>query len=315
MPVTRDEVEWAYRMLLGREVENEAAVQGHLGHADRTALRQAFIQSPEFRNGSEHDAGPAVGDYQDVKTIPVDIGCSDDQLKDMIQHIAGEWRKYGEDVPHWSVLTGDEFRPENISENIEKFYETGRNHASVMLNPLSRSGIGIDHFQRVMDFGCRLGRLTLALAPIAAEIVGVDISPPHLALARERAGPGSNAKFISINNVEDLGKIGSFDLIISFIVLQHNPPPVMAEILRKLLSCLAPGGCIVIQIPTYIVNYEFAAQAYLANANPGITANVLPQHEIFRIFFEADCVPLEVRQDNFLGSALSHTFAAQKSSG
>jgi hypothetical protein len=41
MPVTRDEVEWAYRMLLGREVENEAAVQGHLGHADRTALRQA----------------------------------------------------------------------------------------------------------------------------------------------------------------------------------------------------------------------------------------------------------------------------------
>lgn len=312
MPVTREEVDWAYRMFLGRDVENEGQAQGHMLLPDRDTLRRVFMGSAEFVNVAHGGSSATVGAYQDVKSIPVDVNCTDEQRRRLLAHIAAEWRKYGAEAPHWSVLTGDEFKPENIDENIEEFYATGRRHVEVMLNPLSRSHIPVDRFSRVMDFGCGLGRLTLAIAPIADEIIGVDISPPHIELARMRAGPGSNARFVSIDTVEEIAGLGSFELIISFIVLQHNPPPVMAAILKRLLSCLARKGCILIQIPTYIDGYSFRVEDYLVNPNAGIAANPLPQHEIFRIFADAGCDILEVRQDDFLGAALSHTFAAQK---
>jgi len=311
MPVTREDVEWAYRMLLGREVESEAVLQGHQLLADRASLRQAIMCSDEFVNGAIPPG--AIGRFQNVADSRVEVGCSPDQLNSMTQHIAAEWRKYGVETPHWSVLTHSDFLPENIARNVEEFYATGREHAKTMLNPIARSGGSIERFNRVMDFGCGVGRLTLALAPKAAEIVGVDISPPHLALARDRAGSETNAKFVSINTVEQIGTLGQFDLIVSFIVIQHNPPPVMAEILRMLLSCLVGGGFIIIQIPTYINGYAFRLADYLAAPRAGIDANPLPQHIIFKIFAEAGCDVLEVREDNFLGGpSLSHTFAARK---
>lgn len=314
MPITRDEVIWAYRMFLGREPESEAVVEGYIGLVDRDALREVFISCAEFKllEQNKRDSLASVGAYEDVKHIPVDVACSDEQLSHMLEHIAAEWKKYGEEEPHWSVLTSDAFKSENIANNIEQFYESGRSHAAVMLNPLSRSGIDVRRFERIMDFGCGVGRLTLALAPIADEIVGVDISPSHLKLAKERAGTNTTCRFVAISSINDFDLLGKFDLIISFIVLQHNPPPVMAAILSKLLLCLAPGGCIVIQIPTYIENYEFNVEQYLVSPASGITANLLPQAEIFRIFAESNCEMLEVRQDNSLGPALSHTFVARK---
>lgn len=313
MPVSQEEVNWAYRMFLGREAIEDAAAAGHLDQPDRNALRHAFIQSAEFKAiGGRGDDG-LVGRFQDIGTLSVEIDCSPEQRAVMIAHIASEWRKYGNEAPHWSVLTGEEFKPEHIAQNIEAFYASGRDHAAVMLNPLRRAGVNINPFRRVMDFGCGVGRLTLALAPIVERIIGVDISPPHLALARERAGVSSNATFLSIDTIDDIAGLGIFDLIVSFIVLQHNPPPIMAEILHKLLACLAPGGCIVLQVPTYIEGYAFRTQDYAANPNAGINAHPLPQHAIFKAFATAGCDVLEVREDNFLGGpSLSHTFAAQK---
>lgn len=311
MTVTREDVLWAYRMLLGREVESEAILQGHQQQADRASLRQAIMCCDEFLSGAMSPG--TIGRFQNVSDTAIEVDCSPDELRLMTLHIANEWRKYGAEKPHWSVLTHSDFLPENIARNVDEFYATGREHAKTMLNPISRSGANIDHFSRVMDFGCGVGRLSLALAPKATEIVGVDISPPHLALARERAGPDTNTTFVPINTVEQIGTLGQFDLIVSFIVIQHNPPPVMAEILRKLLSCLADGGFIIIQIPTYIYGYTFCVADYLAAPRAGIGANPLPQHVIFKIFADAGCDVLEVREDNFLGGrSLSHTFAARK---
>ena len=256
-----------------------------------------------------------VGRFLDVKFTPIEAHCSKDDLSRMVHHIATEWRQYGKDAPHWSVLTGDEFKPEQISDNIEKFYATGRDHVQDMLNPISRSGFDISRFNRVMDFGCGVGRLTLALAPIADRIIGVDISPPHLALAKDRAThiEDINVEFVSINEVDDILSLGKFNLIISFIALQHNPPPVISKILSNLLSSLANGGFAIIQVPTYIAGYKFKTQSYLDNPLPGIGANPLPQHVIFDVISNGGCDVLEVREDSLLGGdSLSHTFCVRK---
>lgn len=49
MAVTRDEVICAYRFLLNREPENEAAIQWHQGAADWPQLRDTFMSSEEYR--------------------------------------------------------------------------------------------------------------------------------------------------------------------------------------------------------------------------------------------------------------------------
>lgn len=49
MLVTREDVIWGFRMILGREPESEEAIAAHLGLPDRPALRHALLDSAEFR--------------------------------------------------------------------------------------------------------------------------------------------------------------------------------------------------------------------------------------------------------------------------
>ena len=47
--VTRDQVIWCYRTLLGREPESEAAIQAHVTCPNLQQLVERFIDSPEYR--------------------------------------------------------------------------------------------------------------------------------------------------------------------------------------------------------------------------------------------------------------------------
>ncbi|MBD3759551.1 class I SAM-dependent methyltransferase [Rhizorhabdus sp.] len=316
MPVTRDEVIYAYRLLLGREPESEIVIENTMAARDWLQLREAFLASQEFIGKYESQAAHVlpVGRFFDVPEIPVDPRCTDEQLQLMFDRIAAAWKIFGETEPHWSVIVSDDFRQANLADNIDRFYLSGRGDIDVHLNFLARAGLPT-RFGRALDFGCGVGRLTLALAAHADQVVGVDISPPHLALAAERAeaqGIG-NAAFESIDSVADLDRYGDLDFIISRIVLQHNPPPVMAALYRRLLTALKPGGVAIVQIPTYIQGQNFTAADYLANEQPSMEMNALPQKLVFEIIAETGCVPLEIREDSAAGHiGLSHTFAVQK---
>lgn len=57
--LVRDDVIWAYRYLLGREPESEAAIVDHLTCRDRAELRMRILRSEEFRGFfGEHVAEP-----------------------------------------------------------------------------------------------------------------------------------------------------------------------------------------------------------------------------------------------------------------
>ena len=49
LPAMREAVVWAYRLLLGREPNDQAAIDVHLGHDSVASLRAAFMATPEFR--------------------------------------------------------------------------------------------------------------------------------------------------------------------------------------------------------------------------------------------------------------------------
>jgi len=333
MSVTIDQVLWTYRLILEREPEDLEAVGRHLVAADVGTLRRGFLASGEYRarepvvQAATEEPGAAraaasqpadaqeVGRFLDVSRINVQVDCDEAERDAMLQRIAAEWQKFGAEDPHWSVLVDDAFRSENIKNNIEVFYNSGQSVVELVRSILGRAGLADRSFKKVLDFGCGVGRLTLALAARADEIVGVDISPLHLKAATERAQEVgiANAVFEPIDRVNDLDRYAGFDLVVSLIVLQHNPPPVMAALFGKLLAALAPGGIAVIQLPTYIEGYSFSVADYLSRQQPAMEMNMLPQRAVFEIAERAGCRMLEVREDRMIGAmGVSQTFVMQR---
>jgi len=86
--------------------------------------------------------------------------------------------------------------------------------------------------RRVLDIGCGTGATTLALARrlgAHARCVGLDISDPMLALARERAArEGSQAEFIRADAQTYRFEPASFDLIVSRFGVMFFDDPVAA---------------------------------------------------------------------------------------
>jgi len=95
---------------------------------------------------------------------------------------------------------------------------------------------------RMLDVGCGAGALTLALAPYADEVVGVDPVPELLVRARERA-PG-NATFLEADGVALPFPDESFDLAGTLRTLHHVPRPEL--VLAELTRVTKPGGLVLV---------------------------------------------------------------------
>jgi SAM-dependent methyltransferase len=103
---------------------------------------------------------------------------------------------------------------------------------------------------RALDFGCGVGRLTRPLADHFDEVVGVDIAPTMIDLARRYHADRPSCRF-EVNQAEDLARFPSatFDLVLSLIVLQHVPPATAVRYLRELCRLVTPGGVLAVQVP------------------------------------------------------------------
>jgi hypothetical protein len=100
----------------------------------------------------------------------------------------------------------------------------------------------------------------------------------------------------------------------SLIVLQHNPPPIMAQIFTALLKLINPNGVAYIQMPTFIDKYSFEIEKYNESPKSKMEMNCLPQKDIFDIVAKEGCFPLEIREDGWTGDPriISNTFLIQK---
>jgi SAM-dependent methyltransferase len=97
--------------------------------------------------------------------------------------------------------------------------------------------------ERVLDIGCGCGQTTLELArrvgPSGA-VVGVDISQPMLAVARERAAGAPQASFLEADAQTHPFEAGAFDAIHSRFGVMFFQDPVAA--FANLRRALKPGG-------------------------------------------------------------------------
>jgi SAM-dependent methyltransferase len=166
-----------------------------------------------------------------------------DRAETVARDTDADWRKLGNDEPYFGVLANPRFLLANLTpEALEEFYASGTADIGHYL-ALMRSRLGDFAPASALDFGCGVGRLTAALAEVTGDATGIDIAEGMLAEARKRARPGLD---FTLDLPDRL-----FDWIVSIIVFQHIQPARGYDLLRALLSRLAPSGGITLQLTVY----------------------------------------------------------------
>jgi SAM-dependent methyltransferase len=220
-----------------------------------------------------------------------------------------------EKQPYRSVFSGAV--GELTADRQQAFYDSGADDLRMLLATLSRVGREPVEFPVVLEFGCGLGRVTSHLCGQFRHVIAADISPAHLAVARR----GLNEQGVA--NVEfkcataaDFGMSEPYDLWFSRLVLQHNPPPVIAAILQRAMRMLRRRGLAIFQVPVYLEGYRFEINGYLRRrANrAAIEMHLLAQSVILDLAHCAACRLLEIRQENSVGLPwISQFFTFEKS--
>lgn len=316
--LTETDVIAGYRLILGREPENQDVIRVHLGARDIQHLRSNLLRSDEFRGQLTSLAGVIpVGLHMSVDRVEVEVSATPEQLSEMLHRTAHTWQSLGAAEPHWSVLTADDFKSASIARTKADFYKSGHHHIALIGAMLRRNGLDFPRRGVCLDFGCGVGRLSLALAAHCGTVIGVDVSAAHIrhAIERQNEEQITNASFQTIGTVDDLSLLPRFDMLVSLIVLQHNPPPVMGVILDRLLSLLTPSGIACFQVPTFIAGYSFIVDRYLsAPISSQMEMHALPQPYVYDLLSRHSCRLVEVREDLFTGSSamVSQTFLVQK---
>ena len=154
----------------------------------------------------------------------------------------------------WDELAGiDAF--DAVLTNVQKdsrpeqrFFDSGVIAVQEIMTKLEDQGIEIT-FERAMDFGCGLGRLSKALAAKFEQVVGVDHSANMIEQAEQMVDL-PNCKFVHSGNrrLAETG-LGKFDFILSLLVLQHAEKSEIPFTVADLLDTLKPGGIAVFQLP------------------------------------------------------------------
>jgi SAM-dependent methyltransferase len=110
--------------------------------------------------------------------------------------------------------------------------------------------------ERALDLACGTGRLWLALAPRARQIVGCDIALPMLAEAEKKARLTLNVSArLLAGDAERLPFAdGSFELVLSCRFLRHIPRPLRVAILREMARVSSSW---VIVDPRYALHPQF----------------------------------------------------------
>ncbi|HUP73883.1 MAG TPA: class I SAM-dependent methyltransferase [Acidimicrobiales bacterium] len=94
--------------------------------------------------------------------------------------------------------------------------------------------------ERVLDVGCGFGSTALAAAARGAEVHGVDISPPLIGRARERAADvGANATF-AVGDAQEDALDGPYDAVTSRFGVMFFADPIRA--FRNFATATRPDG-------------------------------------------------------------------------
>lgn len=168
-------------------------------------------------------------------------------MTDLSEH-RRDWEALGSLDPLYAILSAEDGKYGGW--DLDAFLATGEQDVARLLEACGRLGVPARR-EAAFELGCGVGRLTRALSTRFDRCVGVDISAPMIASARELNADRPNCEWV-VNTAPDLRAFpdGTFDLVLSHLVLQHIPGrDVVLGYLTEMVRILTPGGVLVAQLP------------------------------------------------------------------
>jgi SAM-dependent methyltransferase len=174
-----------------------------------------------------------------------------------VRDLKATWENLGRTDPLWAVLSEPDRR--HGAWDLDEFMATGRNAVGHVLELLRSHGLSLG--DRVLDFGCGVGRLSNALAEHVGEVVGVDIAASMVQRAAALNSFPDRLSFVAYDGRELPFPDNSFDSAVTLIVLQHARPREQVGALMQLQRVVRPGGLLVVQVPSRARTVESLAES------------------------------------------------------
>jgi len=226
-----------------------------------------------------------------------------------------DWNTLAELDPLWAVLSLPGKR--SGQWDLEEFFETGRQEVEQLLRESARLELP-KNWDRLLDFGCGVGRLTRAFAPHFRECVGVDISEVMLAKAHELNKDAANCRFVLNTSAHLAFESNTFDLVYTDVVLQHQPHRTIIEsYIEEFVRVLRPGGLIVFQLPcaiNWIYRFRIRRRLYQALRALGCPHSLL-HHRLGLTTMLMQSVPVESVRELLTQQAAEVVLVNQRSCG
>ncbi|MHC4135147.1 MAG: corrinoid protein-associated methyltransferase CpaM [Planctomycetota bacterium] len=103
--------------------------------------------------------------------------------------------------------------------------------------------------KRILDIGCGTGGVTLACAARGAEVVGIDINPAMLEVARSKSVPrAGSVEWVELGamEIEDEFAEEAFDAVVACLLFSELAAQEQSYVLGVVHSRLKPGGVLVV---------------------------------------------------------------------
>ena len=150
------------------------------------------------------------------------------------------WDWYGKNDPYYGVFSVDQFRGKNLSEeNLKAFFDSGVAHVHRVLG-IVESHLGPIPLGSCLDFGCGVGRLAIPFAARFGTVAGIDISPSMIAEAQRNCARYDTRNINFFSSLESAP--GLYDLVHTYVVLQHIPVKRGLQLIDALIDKTAPSG-------------------------------------------------------------------------
>jgi SAM-dependent methyltransferase len=148
-------------------------------------------------------------------------------------------------------MLGQEAAAEGYRDDLAYIHDSGFGHfarsaAPILLEALRHKGIS---FGRVIDLGCGSGILSQVIAAAGYDVLGIDLSPAMIALARQRVPDGEfRAESLLTAELPPCVAVAAVGECFNFLFDRGHTRRKVSQVFRRIRDALHPGGLLLFDV-------------------------------------------------------------------